>query len=310
MMQTRRVGVVVLDHGRPADAERAASSALDPGLDVRVLIVENGSTHSAAFGVDRLRLPENRGFAGGMNAGIEHLLQKGCDLFLLLNNDAVLEADCLRLLALALADPALAAAGPVILAESDGRVESRGLRVDLRWGRVRLEGSGEAAEDRDGLTAADALSGAVLMISRGAVERVGLLDPEYFYGFEDVDWCLRARRAGLQLAVVNRARARHAGSSTLGRGSPDRCYYAVRNHVRCAERHEPMGRWLRALRRCAIFGLDLAFALWQREVSRVAALRATCEGFSDACRGRSGPRASADARTGTGGSRPRPSADA
>ncbi len=290
MMQARRVGVVVLDHGRPADAERAAASALDPGLDVRVLIVENGSTHSGASSVDRLRLSENRGFAGGMNAGIERLLQEGCDLFLLLNNDAVLEADCLRLLALALDDPALAAVGPVILAESGGRVESRGLRVGLRWGRVRLEGSGQAAEDRDGLTAADALSGAVIMISRGAAERVGLLAPEYFHGFEDVDWCLRARRAGLQLAVVNRARARHAGSSTLGRSSPDRFYYAVRNHVRCAEMNEPAGRLLRTLRRGAILGLNLAHSLWQREVPRVAAVRATCEGFSDACRGRFGPR--------------------
>ena len=65
-----RVGVVVLDFGRPLDAEQAAASARDPTLDVRVLIVENGRGGPAPR-PDRLRLPENRGFAGGMNAGLE-----------------------------------------------------------------------------------------------------------------------------------------------------------------------------------------------------------------------------------------------
>jgi GT2 family glycosyltransferase len=291
MIRARRVGVVVLDHGRPADAERAAASARDPRLDVRVLIVENGSLGGGAAGVDRLRLSENRGFAGGMNAGIEQLQAAGCERFVLLNNDAVLGADCLLRLTEALEEPALAAVGPLILAESDGKVESRGLRVDLRWGRVRLQGSGEAAGDRDGLTAADALSGAVIMISRAAVERVGLLDTDYFFGFEDVDWCLRARRAGFGLAVVNRATARHAGSSTLGRSSPDRIYYAVRNHLRCAETHDPLGGGVLELRRCTILGLNLAHALRQRDVPLVAAVRATCEGFRDARCGRFGPKA-------------------
>jgi GT2 family glycosyltransferase len=290
MMQARRVGVVVLDHGRPQDAERAAASAQDADLTPRILIVDNGTTGLEGAGGERLCLPENLGFGGGMNAGIERLREEGCERFLLLNNDAVLEPGCLRLLAEALDDPGYAAVGPVILDEDGGRVESRGLRLDLRWGRIRLDCHGRVPESRVGLSMADALAGAVMMLSLSAIERVGLLDPDYFYGFEDVDWCLRARRAGLRLAVVNRARARHAGASTLGRSSPDRLYYAARNHIRCAERHEPTGGLLRALRRCTILGLNLAHALRQRATPRGLALRATCEGFRDARRGRFGRR--------------------
>ena len=196
MSEGSRIGVVVLDFGRPADAERAALSARDPHLDVRVLIVENGSTAEPRARGDRLRLPENLGFAGGMNAGIERLRTAGCERFLLLNNDAVLEPDCLRRLSSALEDSRLAAVGPVILRTADGRVESRGLSVDLQRGRVRMEGQGEAAEEGTGLHPVDALSGAVMMISRRALDAVGRFDEAYFFSFEDVDWCVRARRAG------------------------------------------------------------------------------------------------------------------
>ena len=291
MRQGPRIGVVVLDFGRPADAQQAARSALDPRLDVRVLIVENASGEVAATeGGERLRLPENRGFAGGMNAGLERLRSERCDQFLILNNDAVLEPDCLRLLSEALEDPGLAAVGPVILRAADGRVESRGLSVDLRGGRVRIEGQGEAPDDRRGLRAAEALSGAVMMISRAALEGVGLLDDAYFFSFEDVDWCVRARRAGLGLAVVLGARARHEGSRTIGRQSPERLYYAARNHLRCVEKLDPLPGLRRWKRRCAVLGLNLAFALKQREVGRAAACAAVIEGYGDARAGRLGPR--------------------
>jgi GT2 family glycosyltransferase len=284
-----RIGVVVLDFGRPADAERAALSARDAGLDVHVLIVENGSSAGPAATGDRLHLTENRGFAGGMNAGLERLRAAGCDQFLLLNSDAVLEPDCLGRLSAALADPRLAAAGPVILRGADGRVESRGLSVDLERGRVRMEGQGEAAVDRAGLQAVDGLSGAAILLSRAALDGVGPLDDAYFFSFEDVDWCVRARRAGFGLAVVLDARARHEGSATIGHASPDRLYYAARNHLRCVEKLEPQSLLRGWWRRWAVLALNLGFAVKQSGVARGPACRAVLEGYRDACRGRFGP---------------------
>jgi GT2 family glycosyltransferase len=284
-----RIGVVVLDFGRPAGAERAASSARDPRLDVQVLIVENGSSAAPGARGDHLHLAENRGFAGGMNAGLERLRAAGCEQYLLLNSDAVLEPDCLRRLSAALEDPHLAAVGPVILRAADGRVESRGFAVDLERGRVRIEGQGEMGDDRAGLHPAEGLSGAAILLSRAALDSVGPFDDAYFFSFEDVDWCVRARRAGFGLAVVLGARVRHEGSATIGRASPDRLYYAARNHLRCVEKLEPLsvlGGWRR---RCAVLALNLAFALKQSDVARGPACRAVLEGYRDARRGRTGP---------------------
>ncbi|HEX6737554.1 MAG TPA: glycosyltransferase, partial [Vicinamibacteria bacterium] len=286
-----RVGVVVLDAGRPVETARAVASIREPGLEPVVLVVENGPGEVPGLpaGVEFLRLGENRGYAAGMNEGIAYLRRAGCDRFLLLNNDAVLEPGCLRALAEALEDPALAAAGPVILREADGRVESRGARFDPAWGRYRLLGHGGAAGAAEGLAQVAVLSGAVWMLSGAALERIGPIEESYFWSFEDVEWCLRARRAGLGLAVVLGARARHGGSRTLGAASPDRLYYAARNHLWVAGQAWPRrapGRWIR---HAAILAWNLAHALRQRQARRGAAVAAVLRGARDFSRGRLGP---------------------
>jgi GT2 family glycosyltransferase len=287
-----RVGVVVLDRGRPDAAAAAARSVLDSDVSPRVLIVENGPGPESTppEGVSVLRLDRNRGFGGGMNAGIAELRRFGCDRLLLLNNDATLEPAALGRLAEALEDPGLAAVGPVILRESDGRIESQGGRFDPRWGWHRLAGHGTRPHAREGRRAVETLSGAVLMVSAAALDRVGSLDEDYFFGFEDTEWCVRARRAGLGLAVVFGARARHAGSGTLGPASPERLYYAARNHLRAADRLAPIRVPARWLREWLIVGLNLAHALRQRQVPRVAGARAVVAGARDFQRRRFGPR--------------------
>src|SRR5262249_59294103 len=122
-----------------------------------------------------------------------------------------------------------AGAGPVVLRADEGRVESRGAVMDLAGGRFMLAGHGEAPGDRQGRRPADVLSGVALMLGMAAGERVGPLDTSYFHGFEDVDWCVRARAAGFELVVVLGARVRHGGARTLGKASPERRYYAARN---------------------------------------------------------------------------------
>src|SRR5262249_39255557 len=234
--------------------------------------------------------PENLGYAGGMNAGVAALRERGCDRVLLLNNDAVLEPGALRALAEALEDPRAAGAGPVVLRADDGRVESQGAMMDLARGRFRLTGHGEAPGDRQGRQPTDVLSGVALMLSTAACERVGPLDTSYFHGFEDVDWCVRARAAGFELVVVLGARVRHGGARTLGKASPERLYYAARNHLRAVEALRPErgpARWTRTL---LVLLRNLAHAVRQGGGPRGAARLGVVAGAGDFLKGRTGPR--------------------
>ncbi len=286
-----RVGVVVVDRGRPEDTAAAVASAADARVAPKVVVVENGPgpAPSLPAGVELLRLAENRGFAGGANAGIARLREAGCDRVLLLNNDARLEPGALGRLAEAVEDPGVAAAGPIVLGP-EGRVESRGLRLDGVSGRARLVGHGEPRPESEGCLPVEGLSGAALMLRLSALERVGPLDELYFHSFEDTDWCVRARRAGLALHLVLGARARHASGATLG-ASPDRLYYAARNHLRAAERLHPLPGAGRVLRALAILAQNLAHVARQGEVPRCAGVRAVLDGYRDFRRGRFGPRA-------------------
>ncbi len=59
-----------------------------------------------------------------------------------------------------------------------------------------------------------------VLISRDALRDVGLPDARFFFGHDDVDWCLRARKAGYLRLVVGEPLVRHKVSTTGGkRGS-------------------------------------------------------------------------------------------
>ncbi len=276
-----RVGVVVLDRGRPEDAAAAAASAADQTIAPRVVVVENGPGPHPVLpsGVAFLRLPTNLGYAGGMNAGVAALRAHGCDRVLLLNNDAALEPGTLRAMAEALEDPRLAAVGATVLRARDGRVESAGASFDVTSGRFRLLGHGDAPSGGAGLLPVDVVPGVAWMVRLDAWTRVGPLDETYFHSFEDVDWCVRAREAGLSLAIVLEARVRHAGSMTLGPASADRLYYAARNHLRCVEKLRPMTGVRAWLRRLRIAAMNAAHAVRQSDVPRSRALAAVASGL-------------------------------
>lgn len=55
----------------------------------------------------------------------------------------------------------------------------------------------------------DWVAGACFCMRRKAIEEVGLFDDRYYFGFEDLDWCWRAKRVGWKVAFVPTARITH-----------------------------------------------------------------------------------------------------
>ena len=53
------------------------------------------------------------------------------------------------------------------------------------------------------------LTGASLLVSREALEDIGLLDEGFFMYWEDADFCFRLRRAGWKMAVEGLAQGVH-----------------------------------------------------------------------------------------------------
>jgi GT2 family glycosyltransferase len=296
-----RLAAVVLNYRAPNDTFLAARSLLHsdrPPDDL--IVVDNDSSADAEAAlqsirgrVTYIRTGANLGFSGGMNAGITAALARGAARVLLVNSDVVVPPDCVARLERAMdATPQAGVAGPILLARhAPDRVASAGMSYDARTGRMRHIGVGAPPSDGVSATVVEVagVSGSVMLITREAFEKVGLLDPDYFFSFEDLDFCLRARAAGLTSIVVGGAAAFHEGGQSMGARSPRRLYFGARNHLLVARRasvgQSAAGRLGRA---GIIVGLNLAHAMRAPGGTLVSRVGAVVRGTRDYVAGRFG----------------------
>jgi len=178
-----------------------------------------------------LPLDRNGGFSAGNNAGIVRALRPPAPAFvLLLNSDTIIRPGALSTLLEAAAErPEAGLIGPR-LEWPDGRPQISGFRFPSPPGElVKAASTGPLTRllrryDLDlGLPdqpiEADWVSFAGVLIRRQALEQVGPLDEGYFMYYEDVDYCLRARRAGWSVLHWPSARVVHlrGGSAPVKR---------------------------------------------------------------------------------------------
>jgi GT2 family glycosyltransferase len=269
--------------------------------DLQIVCVDNGSSDGSQQAVHE-RFPDvtlieagaNLGYSGGNNLGIRHALEHGARWVALVNNDATVAADFVVGFQAAARERPRAGilAGKVYFADRPTKIWFAGQRVSELLGYAgRPRGYGREDGPRyERLGATDRAVGALMAISREAIEAAGLLDDELFAYVEDVDWALRVRDAGFEVVFAPRARAWHSVSASTGgeKASTHTLYYGVRNTVTVLERRRPLGAAGTALRRASILATFSLHALTRAD--RRAALRAVRAGFADARSGRLGQR--------------------
>ncbi len=265
----------------------------------RILVVHNDTperspgalARALPAGVEVIDAGCNLGFSGGCNLGLRAALDGGADLLLLANSDVIAPPAALGTLESALlAHPTAGIAGPALITTGQpARIESLGIVFSARTGRMRLRRAGASPDAAPPVReTVDAVAGAFMLLRRAVLERIGLFDEDYFYGFEDLDLCLRARRAGFTVLCAGDARVEHVGAASIGVRSPRRVYYATRNHLLVAQRAAPLPAALGALRAGCILGYNLAHSLTRSPAPLGGALRAFLRGGWDHLHGRYG----------------------
>jgi GT2 family glycosyltransferase/glycosyltransferase involved in cell wall biosynthesis len=297
-----RLAAVVLHFGDPNETRLTVLSLLASRRPVDDLIVVDNDPGRRADTtlrdlrdrIDYVESSHNCGFSAGMNLGIRVALGRGASEVFLVNNDVIVPPETTGRLEHSLqSDPRLGAVGPVVLSRRDpGRVGTDGMSYRSGTGRMRHPGFGaKVGRCRAGAATrvADGISGCAMLLRHAALEAAGLFDEAYFFGFEDLDWCLRARRAGFLSAVAQDASVYHEGGRAIGSESPRGLYFAARNHLKLA-RSEPVGGGVgRVLRSAVVIGLNLAHAARSGGSSLPARLRAVARGVRDDFSGTYGP---------------------
>ncbi len=263
----------------------------------RVIVVDNGSTDGTARAVrerfpstELVSLPENLGFAGGNNRGLERARAGGADYICLLNNDTVVDPGFLhQLLLVAGKYPQAGIFGSRVLYRSRPEtVWSEGISIGPRSGRVlTFHHNRPAGKVPDSPRETEGVSGAAMLLRAAVLNETGLLDEDYYLCFEDLDLCLRARERGWLVMTVPGSRVYHAVSKSMGgEYSPLVVYYSTRNHFLLLNRRIPLPPSARAGRNLLIALYTLLFAL----VTAGFQPRAWGRGMIDYCRGRFGRR--------------------
>jgi GT2 family glycosyltransferase len=219
------VSVIIVNFNAGPLLSKAVESVLSSSITVEVFVSDNGSTDGsllslrAFVGVDtRLQIIENRRNLGFARASNIALKQAQGEYILLLNPDAVIKPDTLaRMLEVFAAYPETGMAG-CLLRNPDG-TEQIGCRrnIPTPWrSLVRVLRLGKLSPGhprfRNFILSKEplpkkpifieAISGAFMLVRRKALEQVGSMDEGYFLHCEDLDWCMRFRRAGWQILFV------------------------------------------------------------------------------------------------------------
>ncbi len=200
--------------------------------DYEIIVVDNASNDGAREWLREqrdVRLIENsvnKSFSEGNNQGIR-AAAPGNDI-MLLNNDTVLFPGAIDALRRGLyARPNTGAVSSLTNAGGD-QVVDRAFRTKdeyLNW--WLSEGVNECREYPDPYENRIWLMGFALMIKRTALEKVGLLDEDYYYGFEDDDIGYRLIKAGYELLLCHDSFIFHYGSLSIekdGAGASARLY--------------------------------------------------------------------------------------
>ncbi|MFN4182698.1 MAG: glycosyltransferase family 2 protein, partial [bacterium] len=169
---------------------------------------------------------------------------------LVTNFDVVLEEECLRELRCCLErHPQAGGVCPKsYLADYPGILDSAGIMLD---GFLQASNRGIGMIDIGQFDTEEqlpALTFSCVLLRMEAVKRIGGLNPSFFLYYEDVEWCLRAVKAGYTFFTCPGAKIRHIHSATARTIPPDIKRFLLRsNLLRTAFLHLPLADFFHIL---------------------------------------------------------------
>ena len=255
MQREPKVSVVVVNHRSAEEAAACVASLRDAfareNLAGEIVLVDCDSGPEevralAALGADaEAFLPENRGYSGGANAGLDRA--RGSRL-IVSNADVVFLPGALTALLAEIEIRKVGAAAPLCFWDAGQRLRlpadsaagffgELGLRHFAPFARRTLhlwERGGNARH----------LPGAVLAARRDVFESAGRFDERFLFEYEETEWEDRVRATGLRLRFVPAARVRHLFARSAARNPETERRREVSRRLYRERRYGRIGRAL------------------------------------------------------------------
>ncbi len=216
-----------------------------------LVVVDNGSTDSSVNRIKEkfpnitlIETGNNLGYAGGNNAGIRYAINKGADYILIVNNDTeLINPNFINdMIDKMEEEPTIGIIGPKIL-NPGGKIQDsilftptllNSIRESLLFKFHRRNKKNYSIPQQ-----VEAVSGVCWLIRKEVVEKIGLIDEDYFMYAEEQDFCYRAKKAGWGIMYYPVESILHyKGSNDENKSRNFRQYiYARRNLVLFLKKH-------------------------------------------------------------------------
>ncbi len=262
------VRLLVVHWNQPEACAATIGLFVRQNVPLRVTVIDNHS-ELAAFeqlralldpSIEVVRLEENRGWGGALNALLARWLSEETNPFCLISaHDAEPGEKCLPLLvAAAEADPRLGIACPQY---SEPFVATLSSRRGIFPETVAPRARGTVQE-------VDAPHGTLMLVRRECLQEIGLFDERYFAYGDEHELGLRAKHRGWKVAMIWGALVTNPGTRTA---SALRSYLFARNSLLIV--HDYFGRRAAWWRVVLLLGNTLRLLIFSREESSSARAR-------------------------------------
>jgi GT2 family glycosyltransferase len=195
----------------------------------------------------------NLGFAGGCNVGLRLAMARGdADYVWLLNNDTVVDPGALNaLIGTAISQPGAGLIGSTLLYfyRPDLVQAMGGGTFSACQATTQHIGEGSfwrGLSERSRMTVQQNMSyvvGASMLVTRTMLDRVGLMQEDYFLYYEEIDWAERARRISppfsLGYAADSIVYHKEGASAGTNSGSLESLRWLSQNRLRFIKRFYP-----------------------------------------------------------------------
>lgn len=255
-----KVAIIILNWNGEKDTIECLKSIAklqNKEAQTHTIIVDNASSNDSVReitsfikgkkNVELIETGKNLGFSGGNNFGIKRALKDNFDYLLILNNDTILEKDCIDELVLAARTyPEAAIFTPKIyfakgyeFHKDRYQKESLGHVIwsaggDIDWNNIYGSNHGVDQVDIGQFNmhyATSFATGAALFAPEKTFTTIGLFDEKYFLYLEDLDLSTRATNKKKAIIYVPDAVVWHKVSQSSGIGSSLNDYYITRNRL-------------------------------------------------------------------------------
>jgi len=215
-----KVYSIVVTYNSSKFIKECIDSLIDSEYKTEIIVVDNASSDNTIDIIEKnkdiliVRQHKNIGFGVANNIGISKALEDGADLIFLLNQDAFVKSDTIKILVESIyKEPNLAVLSPLHL-------NNNGDEFDYNFLQNTLSTSKECINDLyfgnlKKCYEIKFVNAAAWLITRECLEKVGGFDPLFFMYGEDNDYCNRVKYHNLNIGLVPKASIFHARHKTI-----------------------------------------------------------------------------------------------